>query len=133
MNTVNRSYSWLSLGIFLSILVTCPRVTAQSNTRPIVLKGARLIDGTGRQAIENSVLIIEGDHVVAVLEPARLGADAPRRLAADAQPRAVKAEQLRIGGCELHVAACTCQLDRLLRRRHRFRESSRLGISRRSP
>src|ERR1700730_8222927 len=65
MNAVNRSYSWVSLGIFLSILVTCPRVTAQSNTRPIALKGARLIDGTGRPATENSVLIIEGDHVVA--------------------------------------------------------------------
>jgi imidazolonepropionase-like amidohydrolase len=30
-----------------------------------VLKGARLIDGTGRPAIENSVLVLEGDHVVA--------------------------------------------------------------------
>jgi imidazolonepropionase-like amidohydrolase len=65
MNAVNRSYSWVSLGIFLSILVMCPRVTAQSNTRPIALKGARLIDGTGRPATENSVLIIEGDHVLA--------------------------------------------------------------------
>jgi imidazolonepropionase-like amidohydrolase len=65
MNAVNRSYSWASLGIFLSILVTCPRVTAQSNTRPIALKGARLIDGTGRQATQNSVIIIEGDHVLA--------------------------------------------------------------------
>src|ERR1039458_1446721 len=60
---------------------------------------------------------------------ARAGSACRRLMVGSA--RAVKAEQLRIGGCELHVAACTCQLDRLLRRRHRFRESSRLGISRR--
>jgi len=53
------------LGILLSVLVTCPRAGAQASTRPIALKGARLIDGTGRPAIENSVLVIKGDHIVA--------------------------------------------------------------------
>ena len=65
MKSVNRSYAWMILGIFLSALVTCPRVGAQAKNRQIVLKGARLIDGTGRPAIENSVLVIEGDHIVA--------------------------------------------------------------------
>jgi imidazolonepropionase-like amidohydrolase len=65
MKTVDRSYAWVILGIFLSALVSCPRAGAQPRTRQIVLKGARLIDGTGRPAIENSVLVIEGDHVAA--------------------------------------------------------------------
>jgi imidazolonepropionase-like amidohydrolase len=41
---------------------------ARDNKRPLVLKGARLIDGTGRPAIENSVLVIEGDKIQAVGE-----------------------------------------------------------------
>ena len=65
MKVMDRSYAWVILGIFLSVLVYCPRAGAQANTRQIVLKGARLIDGTGRPAIENSVLVIEGDHIVA--------------------------------------------------------------------
>ena len=65
MKTVNRPFAWVTLGIFLSVLSTAPRVAAQAKPRPIVLKGARLIDGTGRSVIENSVLVIEGDHVLA--------------------------------------------------------------------
>src|SRR6202790_624640 len=65
MKGINRSHTWVILGIFLSILVACPRASAQAKAQQIVLKGARLIDGTGRPAIENSVLVIEGDHVVA--------------------------------------------------------------------
>src|SRR5665213_1812662 len=66
MKAFTRSYAWVILGIFLSMLVASPRARAQSSTRQIVLKGARLIDGTGGPAIENSVLIVEGDHVVAL-------------------------------------------------------------------
>ncbi len=66
MRTVNRSYVWLILGVFLSAFAFCPRAGGQEKTRQIVLKGARLIDGTGQPAIEHSVLVIEGDHVVAV-------------------------------------------------------------------
>lgn len=62
MRTVDRRYACMILGISLSMLVACPRAGAQAK---IALKGARLIDGTGRPAIENSVLVIEGDHVVA--------------------------------------------------------------------
>jgi imidazolonepropionase-like amidohydrolase len=65
MKTVDRSHAWVILGIFLSALVNCPGAKAQAKTQTIVLKGARLIDGTGRPAIENSVLVIEGDHIVA--------------------------------------------------------------------
>ncbi|HET6144197.1 MAG TPA: amidohydrolase family protein [Candidatus Acidoferrales bacterium] len=65
MKAFNRSNFWTVLVVFLSILTTVLPIAAQSNPRRIVLKGARLIDGTGRPAIENSVLIVEGDHVVA--------------------------------------------------------------------
>jgi imidazolonepropionase-like amidohydrolase len=65
MYAFRRSYLWAVLAIFLPALVVPARVGAQSNAHQTVLKGARLIDGTGRPAIENSVLIVEGDHVVA--------------------------------------------------------------------
>src|SRR5258706_16157589 len=65
MKAVNSSRILVVLSIFLGVLVACPRTGAQSKTSQIVLKGARLIDGTGRAAIENSVLVIEGDHIVA--------------------------------------------------------------------
>jgi imidazolonepropionase-like amidohydrolase len=41
---------------------------ARDTTVPLVFKGARLIDGTGRPAIENSVLIIRGDKIEAAGE-----------------------------------------------------------------
>ena len=65
MKTVKLPYTLVVLVSFLAMLVVCPRAGAQAETRQVVLKGARLIDGTGRPAIENAVLVIEGDHVVA--------------------------------------------------------------------
>ena len=65
MKASNRPCIWVMLCMFLGTVVACPRAGAQANTQQIVLKGARLIDGTGRAAIENSVLVIEGDRVVA--------------------------------------------------------------------
>jgi imidazolonepropionase-like amidohydrolase len=65
MNAVDRSTAWMILGFFLFVLVACPHADAQSNAKKTVLRGARLIDGTGRPAIENSVLVIEQDHIVA--------------------------------------------------------------------
>jgi len=60
------------LGTFLVILAVCtvyPRAgaqaPAQAQDRQVVLKGARLIDGTGRPPIENSVLVIKGSQIVA--------------------------------------------------------------------
>lgn len=63
MKSAFRSRTLVILGVFLSVLFIGSSAWAQ--TRPVVLKGARLIDGTGRPAVENSVLVIEGDHVVA--------------------------------------------------------------------
>lgn len=65
MKADNRFYTSVILAIFLSVLGVCPHARAQTKTRTIVLKGAQLIDGTGRPAIENSVLVIDSDHVVA--------------------------------------------------------------------
>ncbi len=65
MKVFNRSYTLVILGIVLAIFSACPRIGAQAKAQQIVLKGARLIDGTGRPAIENSVLVIEGDHLAA--------------------------------------------------------------------
>ncbi|HYT06531.1 MAG TPA: amidohydrolase family protein [Rugosimonospora sp.] len=69
MKTAKSRYIFAFLGVFLLILMVCPRAGAQAPTqtkaRQVVLKGARLIDGTGRPAIENSVLVIEGKQIVA--------------------------------------------------------------------
>src|SRR6266446_10869237 len=69
MKTAKSRYIFAFLGVFLLILMVCPRAGAQAPTqtkaRQDVLKGARLIDGTGRPAIENSVLVIEGKQIVA--------------------------------------------------------------------
>jgi len=53
--------SWI-LGVCLSALIVCPFARAQA---PIVLKGARLIDGTGRPAIEDAVIVIDGGRIAA--------------------------------------------------------------------
>jgi imidazolonepropionase-like amidohydrolase len=65
MKVSSRLNGWVIFWIFLSTLLAGPRAGAQTKTRVVVLKGARLIDGTGRPAIENSVLVIEGDRVMA--------------------------------------------------------------------
>ena len=62
MKAIDRRYAWVIVGIFLLALVVCPYAGAQGK---IALKGARLIDGTGKPTIENSVLVIDGDHIVA--------------------------------------------------------------------
>lgn len=65
MKTVNRSCAWAMPIVFLFALFACSGADAQSKPQTIVLNGARLIDGTGRPPVENSVLAIKGDHVVA--------------------------------------------------------------------
>jgi len=65
VKAANRWYARVILGVFLSMLVASAHASAQTRARQIVLKGARLIDGTGRPAVENSVLVIDGDHVAA--------------------------------------------------------------------
>jgi imidazolonepropionase-like amidohydrolase len=65
MKSAFRSRSSVMLGVFVAALFVCSGARAQTKARPVVLKGARLIDGTGRPAVENSVLVIEGDRVTA--------------------------------------------------------------------
>jgi imidazolonepropionase-like amidohydrolase len=69
MKTAKPAYRVAILGAFLgALLMSCvisPGAGAQTKSKPIVLKGARLIDGTGRAPVENSVLVIEGSQIVA--------------------------------------------------------------------
>ena len=54
----------LNLGGLLFAVLIIGSVQAQAQTT--VLRGARLIDGTGSPAIEKSVLVIEGSRIKAV-------------------------------------------------------------------
>ena len=62
--------------VMLIVCMVCPRAGAQApvqtNGRSVALKGARLIDGTGRPSIENSILVIAGNQIVAA---GKAGAD----------------------------------------------------------
>jgi len=62
MKAANRLYVSVVLGILASVLMAAPRAGAQAQT---VLKGARLIDGTGWPAVENSVIVLDGDRIAA--------------------------------------------------------------------
>jgi imidazolonepropionase-like amidohydrolase len=58
---------WLLSLCYLVMLFHCTCAGAQgTDQHPIVFRGARLIDGTGRAAVENSVLVVEGGKVLAV-------------------------------------------------------------------
>ena len=65
MVRIKRLNALSILVICSTMLVSSSSVGAQTSTRPIVLRGALLIDGTGRPAIENSVLVIQGDNILA--------------------------------------------------------------------
>jgi len=65
MNGNRRSRVSVTLTVCLAVQIFCANVAAQSPTRTIVLKGALLIDGTGRPAIENSVVVLRADKVLA--------------------------------------------------------------------
>ena len=76
MKTFNRPRRFAAPVAFLSaFLVTAlcfvlrpsagAQTPARAKPRPVVLQGARLIDGTGRSPIENSVVVIEGSQIVA--------------------------------------------------------------------
>jgi imidazolonepropionase-like amidohydrolase len=58
-----RMTVFASFVAFCLVLVALIQPTGAAVT---VLEGARLIDGTGRPPIEGAVLIVEGDHIVAV-------------------------------------------------------------------
>ena len=65
MESGSRSPKWVILGFILAALARCHGANAQTKPKPIVLQGARLIDGTGAPAVERSVLVIEGGRIVA--------------------------------------------------------------------
>jgi imidazolonepropionase-like amidohydrolase len=69
MKTAKPAYRVAILGAFLgALLMSCvisPGAGAQTKSKPIVLKGARLIDGTGRPPVENSVLVVYGGEILA--------------------------------------------------------------------
>jgi imidazolonepropionase-like amidohydrolase len=64
-NIKRSSASAIVLFLAVLILLDSSPVGVQS-TRPIAFKGALLIDGTGRQPVQNAVLIIDGDKIRAV-------------------------------------------------------------------
>ena len=64
-NRNNRSFIFRILISFTALAMCCAAVSAQNPARAIVLKGALLIDGTGRPVIENSVIVISADKIVA--------------------------------------------------------------------
>jgi imidazolonepropionase-like amidohydrolase len=77
MKTARRPYRFAIPGscltaflVTLIVCMVCPRAGAQAPTqtkgRQVVLKGARLIDGTGRPPIENSLVVIEGTEIIAI-------------------------------------------------------------------
>jgi len=91
-----RLNGWMIFWIFLSTLVAGPRAGAQTKARIVVLKGARLIDGTGRPAIENSVLVIEGDRIMSA------GPAAGITVAKDADVRDVSGKTIMPALINLH-------------------------------
>jgi imidazolonepropionase-like amidohydrolase len=54
------------LALCLKMLLLSHGVRAQDAPAPLVFQGALLIDGTGRPPIEDSVLVVEGEKIVAV-------------------------------------------------------------------
>ena len=58
-----------ALLLIFVVFTACPpagaQTPSQTKAKPVVLKGARLIDGTGRPPVENSVLVIQGSQIVA--------------------------------------------------------------------
>lgn len=63
MKQMKRQQLLAISAVSLAILTCSSTALAQAKSRPIVLKGALLIDGTGRPPIENSVLVVEADKV----------------------------------------------------------------------
>lgn len=60
-----KTSSFSLLYFCLAIISLCGLLGAQTTTRPIVLKGAILIDGTGQPPVKDSVLVIERDEISA--------------------------------------------------------------------
>jgi imidazolonepropionase-like amidohydrolase len=51
--------------LFLCTLIALPLAAQTQHTRTVVLKGARVIDGTGSGPVENTVIVIRDGHIAA--------------------------------------------------------------------
>jgi imidazolonepropionase-like amidohydrolase len=60
---MNIWFQWFFAIVFL---LTGGRSVAEPGNQLVVLTGARLIDGSGRPAVENSTLVLDGDKIGAV-------------------------------------------------------------------
>ncbi len=81
MKSADRSCRFVFSGalLFLSFCMSgnfaraqAPATSSAAN-KPVVLKGALLIDGTGRPAIENSILVIRGKQIAAIGKAGSVG------------------------------------------------------------
>jgi imidazolonepropionase-like amidohydrolase len=96
MKENKRSGILAILIVCVAMQAFCARVGAQAPTRDIVLKGALLIDGTGRPAIQNSVLIIRADKIIAA------GKAGSVRIPKDAEVRDVSGKTIMPALINLH-------------------------------
>src|ERR1700751_409618 len=60
---ISFSIWWMSL-VFLIRAINLS--AAEENRKTVALTGARLLDGTGHDPVDNTVLVIEGDKISAV-------------------------------------------------------------------
>ena len=61
--TISKMNIWSRWLFALVFLLAGGRSVAEVGNQVVVLTGARLIDGSGRPAVENSTLVIEGDKI----------------------------------------------------------------------
>ena len=71
-------------------------LTGQSQTRPLVLDNARIIDGTGAPPVERARIVIEGDRIV------RIGAAASVPVPANAETVDLSGSTIMPGLIDLH-------------------------------
>jgi imidazolonepropionase-like amidohydrolase len=73
MRSIMRSVALAIFAVCVATLVYSAPVGAQATTQPIVLKGALLIDGTGRPPVTNSVIVIDGARIRAAGKAGSVG------------------------------------------------------------
>lgn len=77
------------------------RTTRATTTRPVVIKGGRLLDGNGGPALRKPVLVISGERII------RIGTEADTKVPRDAQVIDASRFTLIPGmfDCHVHIAA----------------------------
>ena len=67
--TMKRRFKFfVSAAVLFLLLASALFIRAQQINRPLVIEGARLIDGTGRPPIENAVIVIADDKIQQVFQ-----------------------------------------------------------------